>query len=214
MSRRPCPRFTWRPRRSSRTGRRELPLSPSALMPACSSRGSWQAALSRRMLLAGLWCTSSYSTVWGSPGMRRSHKLSADLLSRIGRGRRRPHLVGRPDCTFPAYAGLQGNGRARAGSRTVTLPGSLSAHAGDEREVLLKLLGGNTSKPKEKCAAPFTEEFTIVGVLREMNDDDPKEQPGNVWRFRDDEIILQTDDAVAFYLRTTYGRRRDSDRSS
>ena len=77
----------------------------------------------------------------------------------------------------------------------------------NERNVLIKVLGGSPDKPKEKRAAPFTEEFTIVGVLREANDDDPKPQPGSNWETRDDDIILPTKEAVAFYVRTTNGAK-------
>lgn len=74
----------------------------------------------------------------------------------------------------------------------------------DERDVLIKVLGGPAEQPKEERPAPLSEEFTIIGVLREPNDDDPKPPP-NASGIRFGDIYLPTEAAVAFFLRTPDG---------
>jgi putative ABC transport system permease protein len=76
----------------------------------------------------------------------------------------------------------------------------------DERDALIKLLEGPADAPKDRSPAPFSEEFTIIGAVREWADNDPKPPPNN-WGIRDADIYLPTQAAAAFHLRTAQGAR-------
>ncbi len=70
----------------------------------------------------------------------------------------------------------------------------------DERDVLIKVLGGPVEQPRAVSSAPFSEQFTIRGVIREPTDDDPKPPP-NVYGIRDADIYLPAEAATSFFLR-------------
>ncbi len=74
----------------------------------------------------------------------------------------------------------------------------------DEREALLTLFDRLTATLTTRPEQTFTEEFTIVGVVREQDEKDDRTFPASPfgeWMLRNRGILIPVDSATAFYLR-------------
>jgi putative ABC transport system permease protein len=70
----------------------------------------------------------------------------------------------------------------------------------EEREALRKVFDRVTTTTAT-TGKTYSQEFTIVGVIREQDDDDEKPGPFANWMFQDADILLPTESAVEFFLR-------------
>jgi putative ABC transport system permease protein len=71
----------------------------------------------------------------------------------------------------------------------------------EEREALRRVFDRLTTT-NAPTGTTYSQDFTIIGVLREKDDDDDKPGPfGNWWMFPDADILMPTEAAVALFLR-------------
>ena len=70
----------------------------------------------------------------------------------------------------------------------------------EERDVLRKVFDRLTTTTT-KTSSSYSQEFTIVGVVREQIDEDEKPGPFGNWAAGDADILLPNETATAFYLR-------------
>ena len=70
----------------------------------------------------------------------------------------------------------------------------------EERDVLRKVFDRLTTTTTTTSTS-HSQEFTIVGVVREQNDEDEKPGPFGNWAIQDADILLPNETAAAFYLK-------------
>jgi putative ABC transport system permease protein len=140
---------------------------------------------------------------WGLAG-------DAEAAKAVGRKFRLEYHAARPR-PIPLAAFLSGGAKPPGWKEVKTLKRALERLAvllpflpmsSQERAALRRVLDHLMIQPGEETTNVYSEEFTVIGVIRERLDGDEKPGFGSEWLIQEADILLPTDAAAAFYLRS------------